>query len=655
MRTALKLLLTAVLLCATGGAALADSPARPALPEDLAPYFDLVASPAQGYRVVGSLRPPKWSWGEIELLEGQQQLRGEYYNRRTEKLREQDTFQSSKYPLRTFFGSLNQQLVEAFNLHYQHTCATQPGSTCAVPGPTRPEARFVLLHKGPATAARTCNQGRTPVLLVHGAMQDANVWLFPAGNDGQGKAFGGAQQVTGFVQALEARGRCAYAVTFGSFHGDNFNHAIHVANAVARIRALHPGVPRVDVVAWSKGVLAVDAWLSNAPAWSGFSTTRFFERLAAAQAARVPAYDDSVRVYVALSGPHKGIDLNFRHPIHTLVIASTPSNAPVGRGPMPWTWFAALQCVTWGKEVPWFDNPYAQGICQGAGGTWPDYFRRIHVSNLRGLDASGRPQSAGSLRELNTRQGLAESSFSFDEYNLSLFGSVDEQGRFVSAYLGQLQAVEDLRSLYPVQDRGGLAWAKVDPNAHRYFPWLKTKLAFNPFIPWIAAGSLDSKDQRTCRTTAFEPAGSPCFAWHSYNRSPNREDLSLLRKGKYRLFDGLGVQAAQEMGGRFISRLSERGLDPRLPSLYVIHGTSGGASADALFETDGMTCPSCPPRGDGVLFEASIAAVDQLTQGWPQAKKKADARQEGVPHGHLEVGATPAVWEKIIAHLTARD
>ncbi len=622
------------------------------LPSDLAPYFDPVSAPADGYRVVGTLTPPAWSWGQIELLEGFQQFRSEYYNRRTEKLRSVDTFQSSTYPVRTYFGALNQQLVDAFNLFYAHACASG-GTVCPVPGPTRPAARFVLLHKGRATAARTCDVNKTPALLVHGALQDANVFLFPNGNDGAGGTWEGAPQLTGMVQSFEAQGRCTYAVTFGSFHGDNFNHAIHVRNAVARVKALHPGVPRVDVVAWSKGVLAVDAWLTNAPSWTGFSTTQFFERLAAAQAARVPAYDDSVRVYVALSGPHRGIDLNFRHPIHTLTIASTASNAPVGRGPMPWTYFSAMQCVTWGPEVPWYDNPYAQGVCEGAGGTWPDYFRRIYVSNLSGLDSAGRPVTGGTLLGLNVTQGLSSSAFSFDEYNLSLFGSVDDGGVYRTAYPGQLQAAADLRALYPIPDRSSSVWLNVDPDKTRYFPWLVQKLVFNPYNAFIAGGYLASSDMRTCKTTAFAPSTSPCFAYHAYNLNPNREGYDFSGYGKYRLMHGLGIGAAVSMGGKFIDRLAQRSLDSRLPSLYVLHGTAAGAGEP--FETDGMTCSSCAPRGDGVLFEASIAAMGQLTQGWSSAKKTASAKQEGVPYGHLEVGVTPAVWNKILGHFAARD
>ena len=139
----------------TSAALLGTSPTLLApLPADLAPAFDPNPTPSDSYRVVGRLTPPSWSWGEIELLEGSQRFRSEGYNRRTEKLRERDTFQSDKYPLRVYFGALNQQIVDGFNLYYSHTCGRGP-SACptTAPGPTRPEARFVLLHKGPKTAA----------------------------------------------------------------------------------------------------------------------------------------------------------------------------------------------------------------------------------------------------------------------------------------------------------------------------------------------------------------------------------------------------------------------------------------------------------------------------------------------------------------------
>jgi hypothetical protein len=66
-----------------------------------------------------------------------------------------------------------------------------------------------------------------------------------------------------------------------------------------------------------------------------------------------------------------------------------------------------------------------------------------------------------------------------------------------------------------------------------------------------------------------------------------------------------------------------------------------------------MACPTCDPKGDGVLFDVSIAARDQLTQGWTSTSKTTKSKQEGVPYGHLEVGTTPAVWTKMISQFKA--
>lgn len=620
------------------------------LSSDVLALFDKNDRPTDSFRVVGSLRPPSWSWGEIELLEGNQRVRTEGYNRRTEKLRAQDTFQSSDYPLGTYFGSLNQQIVDGFNLFYKDSCATTKGATCSEPSPMRPEARFVLLHKGPKTYARTCSIDKTPLLLVHGAMQDANVWLFPGGNDGSGNAYAGTTQKTGMVQAMEAAGRCVYAVTFGNFHGDNYSQAIAVANAIARIRKLHTkadgSAPKVDVLAWSKGVLAVDAYLANAATWPSLSS-RFFDRVAAAQSEAVPAFRSDVRVYVALSGPHQGIDLNFRHPIHTLTIASTSWNAPVGRGPMPWTWFSALQCVNWGPDVPWYSNPYAKSVCESRGGTWLDFFNRIYVSNVSSLDSDGKPVSRGSLRSLNLTDGASSSSYSFDEYNISLFGSVNDSGKWVSAYLGQLQAAADLRSDYPVPRRDSSDWKDLDADENRYYPWLRPKLSY------LAGGYLDDPDRQACRKTAFAPSASPCIAWHTAYNSRNADSSSGLYN-KYQLMSGLGIASAVEMGGHFIDRLTAASLDSKLDALYVLYGEAGGV-AGSVYETDGMSCPTCAVNGDGVLFRKSIAAKDSLTSKWTSAKRTSDAKQEGVSFGHLEVGVSPAVWTKVLTYLTARD
>jgi hypothetical protein len=624
-------------------------PTQP-VPPAYAGYFDPPAAgaPQGGYRVVGATAPPAWSWGKIELLEGLQTFRTEGYNLRTAKPRWQDTFQDSEYPLRTYFGALGQQLVDAFNLRYGSACAGSVGSTtagaCAARGPTRPEARLVLLHHGPRTGRGACDPARPPVLLVHGALQTANVWLFPGGNDGAGGAYPGTAQTTGFVQALEATGRCTYAVTFGNFHGDNYNQAIHLSNAVARIKAL-TGRTQVDVIAWSKGVLAVDLYAGDVPSWTDYGA-RHGEQLAAEQARRVPPFQRDVRAYVALSGPHLGIDLNFRHPYNNLLIYSTQESAPIGQGPVTWGWMMALQCVNWGYSgSPSFPNPYAASVCSGRGGTWPDYFRRIYSSNITGLDSTGRPVAAASLQALNTANGVPASAFSFDQYNLAMWGSVAPDGTWVSAYLGQLQAAYDLRPYYPLPNRQGnaSAWSAIDTDESKWRAWLATKLTY------LFAGFVDDDSGHiACRRAACEPAASPCKAQHTYYQASTADGYSF-GTAKYRLFDGIGIGAVMELGGNFIARLRRHGLSRELGFLYVVHGASAGAGAP--FEYDGMACPTCDPRGDGVLFDVSIAARDQLTQGWTAAERAARSRQDAVPYGHLEVGITPAVWTTIIGQL----
>jgi hypothetical protein len=121
---------------------------------------------------------------------------------------------------------------------------------------------------------------------------------------------------------------------------------------------------------------------------------------------------------------------------------------------------------------------------------------------------------------------------------------------------------------------------------------------------------------------------------------------------KYRMMDGIGIKAVMEMGGNFIERLKHHGLHPGLDYLYVVHGTTGGL-AGTPYEIDGMSCPTCDPHGDGVLFDVSIAAQDQLTQGWSAADKAARSKQEGLAYGHLDMGVTPAVWTKMMDQLKA--
>lgn len=633
-----------------------------AIPAAFVGYFDppVGASYSDDYAVVGSTKPPSWSWGKIELLEGHQAYRTEGYNLRTEKERWQDTYQDTDYPLQTYYGSLNQQLVDGFNLYYKSPCAGSNGTTgapacAATKSPMRPEARFVLLQIGPKTATLSCDTTKTPVLLVHGSIQNGNVWIQPNGNDGSGNTYPDTPHQTGFVQALETAGTCTYAVTFGTFHGDNFNQAINLANAVRRIKTL-TGRPKVDVIAWSKGTIAADVYLADAAKWTDWGT-KHFEALAAEQAKRVPAFQNDVRAYIALSGPHLGIDLNFRHPYDNLVIASAKENAPVGQGPLAWSSFSAIQCVTWGflgSPQSIYPNPYADSICANRGAVWPDFWSKIYTSNITGLDSTGKPLHPKSLKTLNTAQGLAAADYNFDKYNMSMWGAFDDNGTYVSPYQGQLQVANDLRSYYPTPDRQtgqiGVNWSTIDTDESKWRQWLVIKLAYN-VAPIVGGAMLDNTAHTTCRNTAYDPVAFPCKANHAYYNA-STADSYLFGYATYRLMDGIGIKAAMEMGGNFIARLKSHGLNPALDYLYVLHGSAVGTGGTP-FEMDGMATPTSAPHGDGVLFDVSIAAQTQLTQGWTAAQKTAKSAQEAMAYGHLDMGVTQAVWTKMINKLAS--
>jgi hypothetical protein len=315
--------------------------------------------------------------------------------------------------------------------------------------------------------------------------------------------------------------------------------------------------------------------------------------------------------------------------------------------------------VTWGyADSPGnvFPNPYAYSVCEFRGGTWLDFFRRIYASNITGLDAEGKPVAAKSLKDLNVEQGVEEADFDFDKYNIAMWGSVDEKGTFVSAYLGQMQAAYDLRSFYPTPNReddpASNDWSTLDADEYKWREWLSIKLNYNPSSPFGGSGYLDDDDAHTdCRNTAFDPAARPCKAKHVYNDVLTSEDYSF-GYATYTMMDGVGIKAVMEMGGNFIERLKSHGLSPELDFLYVLHGTSSGDPA-TTFEIDGMDCPTCDPHGDSVLFDVSVAALDQLTQGWPADAKAQRSKQEGAPYGHLDMGVNPTVWTKMINQFKA--
>jgi pimeloyl-ACP methyl ester carboxylesterase len=146
-------------------------------------------------------------------------------------------------------------------------------------GTDKPPSRDVLLHY-----AKGWESGKgTPVLLVHGAILEATQnWIEP-------------HDKPGLAQALAARGKRVFAVTFAHRHGDNLLQAEQLNNALARVRAV-TGAKEVDVVAHSKGTVAARALASGVKlSW-------------------MRGYAGDIRRMVLVAGPHLGIDYPFRHP-----------------------------------------------------------------------------------------------------------------------------------------------------------------------------------------------------------------------------------------------------------------------------------------------------------------------------------------------------
>jgi hypothetical protein len=156
----------------------------------------------------------------------------------------------------------------------------------------RNSGRFLLYH------APHWNTGAkaTPVLLVLGATQNADqAWANPSLN-GAGGCGVTSCPTSGLMQYLDSAGYKVFALNFAHSFGDNYFQAQVIADAIGIIKS-KLGVSQVDVVAWSKGVLAARMYVSSLkPAWGR-------------------AYQGDVRKLVLLGGPNKGLDTPFRHGI----------------------------------------------------------------------------------------------------------------------------------------------------------------------------------------------------------------------------------------------------------------------------------------------------------------------------------------------------
>jgi triacylglycerol esterase/lipase EstA (alpha/beta hydrolase family) len=153
-------------------------------------------------------------------------------------------------------------------------------STCF--GTPEPEAGSFLLHVGLGAQLAT----GTPVLFVPGA--------------GDNASRGFVLMVIDFV----LQGRPVYGITFSHPHGDVFEQAEIVADAIARIKE-RTGAEQVDVVSHSKGGIASAIYLSHT-ADADWGNPAY-------EAAGTP-YRGDVRRAVFIATPLDGVDTAYRWP-----------------------------------------------------------------------------------------------------------------------------------------------------------------------------------------------------------------------------------------------------------------------------------------------------------------------------------------------------
>lgn len=196
-------------------------------------------------------------------------------------------------------------------------------------GSTTPHSSAALLHMGLGESVAS----GTPILLVPGAGDN------------------GVRAFVTMATRLDRGLRPVYALTFAHPHGDVFQQAEMVANAIARIKA-RTGATQVDVVAHSKGGIAAAVYMShNGSAW-GHS----------AYDSQGTEYRGDVRRAVFVATPLGGIDTAFRWPGGNL--ASLEGDT-------------ALSPTSWTTWYPYTTaNPYLTEslLDQHIGGGGLDYF-----------------------------------------------------------------------------------------------------------------------------------------------------------------------------------------------------------------------------------------------------------------------------------------
>ncbi|ALS99383.1 esterase/lipase family protein [Lacimicrobium alkaliphilum] len=216
----------------------------------------------------------------------------------------------------------------------------QTGQRATFFGTSQPGSDKFLLYHAPGW---NTNGKTTPVLLIHGANQDADIaWANPndAGSYGCGKY---SCPGTGLMQELVADDFKVFALSLAHKNGDGYFWSEQIANAINIIKN-KTGASKVDLVTWSKSAFNARMYISSvAEAWG-------------------TSYQDDVRRLIMLGAPNNGIDWSFRHGwTHTFAVY--PGCGGVINGP---TAHDAILCYgIWQSGTQWsYASSYFPGSVQ---------------------------------------------------------------------------------------------------------------------------------------------------------------------------------------------------------------------------------------------------------------------------------------------------
>mgnify|MGYP000356440217 FL=1 len=204
---------------------------------------------------------------------------------------------------------------------------------------TTHSADFLLYH----APGWSTNTKATPVLLVHGANQDADIaWANPndAGNYGCGRTF---CPNTGLMQDLDSDNFKVFALSFAHKNGDGYYWAQQVADAIEIIKN-KTGASEVDVVSWSKSAFNARMYVSSVKQFWGTS------------------YRGDVRRLIMLGAPNNGVDWSFRHG-WTLTLTVFPGCGGVINGPTAHDYIYCYFAWRYGPEWS-YSSAYFPGSAQ---------------------------------------------------------------------------------------------------------------------------------------------------------------------------------------------------------------------------------------------------------------------------------------------------